>query len=206
VSKRTLERRLAALAGFEEPRAALEQYATPADLAAHLVHRAALAGDVADRTVVDLGTGTGVLALGAAARGPARVVGLERDPAALAVARRNDRQFDPGVAVDWVLADATRPPLAPTTRVTVLANPPFGAQDGNEGADRAFLAAACALGDVSYTVHNGGSRSFLESFVADNGGTVTHAFEASFPLDHQFPFHTDERREQTVEVYRVAWG
>jgi putative methylase len=206
VSKRALERRLADLAGFDQPRADLEQYATPADLAAHLVHRASLEGDLAGRTVVDLGTGTGILALGAAARGPRRVVGIDVDRSALGVARDNGRRFEPSSSVHWLRADATRPPLTVDGPATIVANPPFGAQDGNEGADRAFLAAASELAAVSYTVHNAGSRGFVESFVDDAGGEVTHAFEASFAVDRQFEFHTEARRELTVEVYRVEWG
>lgn len=206
MSKRALERRLGGLKGFADPCAALEQYTTPASLAAHVIHRAGLQGDLAGRTVVDLGAGTGILAFGAAARGAGRVVGLELDPEALATARENERAFEAGAPVDWVAADATRPPLSLAGPTTVLTNPPFGAQDGNEGADRAFLAAAADLADVSYSVHNAGSQAFVEAFVPDEGGTVTHAFEAAFPVDRQFPFHTDERRELTVEVYRVEWG
>jgi putative methylase len=206
MGKRGLERRLSRLDGFDEPRADLEQYATPADVAAHIVHRADLQGDLRRRTVVDLGAGTGLLALGAALRGPDRVLALELDADALAIARENEHRLDDAVAVDWVQADATMPPLPLDGDVTVLTNPPFGAQDGNEGADRAFLAAAAALGDVSYSIHNAGSQSFVEAFVADNGGTVTHAFEAAFAVDRQFGFHTEARRELAVEVYRVEWS
>lgn len=206
MGKRDLERRLGLLADFAEPRVDLEQYATPADVAAHLIHRADLEGDVRDRTVVDLGTGTGVLALGAASRGPERVLALELDRDALALARENEQAFDPDVAVDWIRADATRPPLGLEGPVTVVSNPPFGAQDGREGADRAFLAAAADLATVSYTVHNVGSRDFVEAFVADAGGEVTHAFEAVLAVDRQFPFHNEDRRELPVELYRVEWS
>ena len=202
-SRRALERRLAGLATFEQPRVDLEQYPTPADLAAHLVHLADLQGDL-DRPVVDLGCGTGVLALGAALRGAPRVVAVERDPAALAVARANERSLDAPVAVDWVIGDATRPPLAPGD-LTVLMNPPFGAQRGNRHADRAFLAAAADLATVSYSLHNGDSREFVEAFAADRGGRVTHAFAATLDLDRQFAFHAHDRAALDVEAFRVAW-
>lgn len=205
MGKRALERRLGTLEDFAEPRADLEQYATPADVAAHVVHRADLEGDVRNRTVLDMGAGTGVLALGVAARGPERILALEVDPNALAVARENEGVFDPDVSVDWIRADATRPPIVPEGSVTVVSNPPFGAQDGNEGVDRAFLAAAADLADVSYTIHNAGSRDFVEAFVADAVGEVTHAFEATFVVDRQFPFHSEDSREFAVEVYRIEW-
>lgn len=203
-SKRALERRLADLASFADPQVELEQYPTPAELAANLLHLADLQGDL-DRTVIDLGSGTGLLALGAALRAPPRVVGLERDPAAIETARENERTLAPAVDVDWIVSDATRPPLS-LDDATVVMNPPFGAQRGRRHADRAFLGAAADLGVVSYSIHNADSRDFVEAFAADNGGTVTHAFEATLELDRQFAFHARDRAELTVEVYRIEWG
>lgn len=204
-SRAALERDLSALAGFEEPRASLEQYATPADLAAHVVHVAALSGDLAGRTVIDLGAGTGVLGLGAALRGADRVVGVELDADALAVARDNEDRLDPPTPVDWVRGDATRAPLRPDGSATVLMNPPFGAQAGNGGADRAFLRTASELATVSYSVHNEGSGAFVESFVADAGGEVAAAFRGLLTVERQFDFHGDDSRDLPVEVYRVVW-
>lgn len=202
-TKRALERRLSRVRGFEDPRADLEQYPTPADIAAHIVHLADLNGDL-DGVVVDLGAGTGTLALGAALRSPRRVLGIERDGAALALARENARRIDPDTEIDWLLADATRLPLRPRG-ATVLMNPPFGAQRGNEGADRRFLDAAREVAGVVYSIHNAGSREFVESFVADNGGTVTHAYELAFDIDRQFAFHEEERRTIRAECYRSSW-
>jgi putative methylase len=205
-TKAGLERRLSAVAGFERPTAALEQYATPADLAAHVLHLADLRGDLGGRTVVDLGAGTGMLALGAALRGATRVVGLEIDPGALATARANRARVDPAAPVAWVRADATRPPLATApAATTVVTNPPFGAQTGNAGADRAFLGAAADLADVSYSVHNEGSRSFVEAFAADEGGRVTEAYAATLSVERQFEFHERDRAALPVEVYRIEW-
>jgi len=201
--KRTLERRLADVEGFRDPSAALEQYPTPAELAAHLLHLADLHGDLADRTVADLGTGTGMLALGAATRDPRRVVAIERDADALAVARENESRVDPEVSVDWLRGDATAPPLR--TVDTVVMNPPFGAQRGQRHADRAFLEATADVAAVSYSIHNEGSKEFVESFAADHGGTVTHAFAAELDIAHQFEFHTSERERIDVEVFRTEW-
>jgi putative methylase len=201
--KRALARRLAAVEAFPDPDPALEQYPTPADLAAHLVALADLHDDLAGRTVADLGAGTGMLALAAATRSPQRVLAVELDAGAVRIARENERRVDPGTGVDWVRGDATRPPLSAVD--TVVANPPFGAQRGNEHADRAFLAAAADLATVSYSVHNAGSEEFVESFAVDRGGEVTHAFAAEFPVDAQFEFHTSDREVLDVEVFRVEW-
>ena len=204
-SKRALERRLADLDGFEEPRVELEQYTTPADLAAHILHLADLQDDLAGRTVLDLGTGTGILALGAVLRGSDLVVGLERDPDALAMARRNEARVDHDADVAWLLGDATRPPLCPEEPATVVMNPPFGAQRGNRHADRAFLEAAADVAAVSYSIHNADSHDFVEAFAGDAGGNVTHAYAASIDLDRQFEFHEASTRAIDVEVFRIEW-
>ena len=204
-TKSGLAQRLAIVAGFENPSASLEQYRTPPELAAHLVHTADLQGDIEDRTVVDLGCGTGMLALGAALRGPTRVVGIDVDPAPLATATENERKVASASAVEWLRADATEAPICPDGPTTVVMNPPFGAQAGNEHADREFLDTAAEIADVSYSIHNENSDEFVEAFAADNGGEVTHAFRASFELPNQFDHHTDESRTIDAEVFRIEW-
>ena len=203
VQRSALERELSVVAGFDEPRIEREQYPTPADVAAHLVHLAGVQGDLAE-CVVDLGTGTGILALGAALLGSTSVIGIDSDRDTLRIARENERRVDPSVSPVWIRGDATRPPLS-LDRVTVLMNPPFGAQQGNEHADRAFLDATASIATVSYSIHNAGSREFIESFADDRGGIVTHAFSVDLDLRNQFHFHTKERRTIAAEAYRIEW-
>jgi putative methylase len=180
-------------------------------------------GDLAERTVVDLGAGTGVLSIGAALAGGGRVVGVEVDERALEIARENERtmatadggtgeagataEADSGgsLAIEWVRADATRPPLPPADGPTVVMNPPFGARDGQEGADRAFLTAASTVAGVSYSVHNAGSLDFLEAFAADAGGRVTDAFAAELALERTFDFHDADREPISALVVRIDW-
>lgn len=201
-----LERELSAVAGFDEPRIEFEQYPTPADIAAHLVHLAGVHGDLSsDATVVDLGTGTGILALGAALSGATRIIGIDRDASALSTARENEQRVNPPIQPAWVRGDGTRPPISPDEPITVMMNPPFGAQQGQEHADRAFLGATADIATVSYSIHNEGSRAFIESFADDHGGTVTHAFAVDLDLPRQFRFHTTETRTIDAEAYRIAW-
>jgi len=204
-TKTQLAQQLAVVAGFDDPRVDLEQYRTPPDIAAHLIHTADLHGDIEDRIVVDLGTGTGMLALGAVLRGPKTVVGVDLDPEPLGTAQANERRVAATAEVEWVRGDATAAPLCPDGPTTVVMNPPFGAQSGNEHADRGFLATAAEIADVSYSIHNRGSEEFVEAFATDNAGDVTHAFEAELDLPRQFEFHDDDRRTIPVEVFRIEW-
>jgi len=205
-TKRALAQQLGVVAGFDDPRAPLEQYRTPPELAAHLIHLADLRGDIEDRTIVDLGCGTGMLALGAALRGPERAVGLDLDRAPLATARENERKVASATSVSWIQGDAGQAPLA-TDRdgTTVVMNPPFGAQSGNEHADREFLSTTAEIASVSYSIHNEGSQEFVGSFAEDNAGTVTDSYQTEFDIPRQFDFHEDESRAVTAEVYRIEW-
>ncbi|SIR83803.1 METTL5 family protein [Natronorubrum thiooxidans] len=205
-SRRTLARALETLADFSDPDAALEQYLTPPEIAAHICHQARLQDDL-EGWVVDLGTGTGMLAIAASLAGADRVVGIDIDPDALAVARQNAARIDEAGhgMLEWLRGDATRPPFS-CTDATVVSNPPFGAQRGNRHADRDFLEAISSIASVSYTIHNEGSQEFVESFAADEGGNVTHAFSAEFPIAKRFDFHTEAEQTLEAEVFRIEWA
>ncbi len=204
-TKSQLTQQLGVVAGFDDPRVDLEQYRTPPELASYLVHTADLQGDIDNQVVVDLGCGTGMLALAAALRGPERVVGVDIDASALSTARENQRRVASTTSVAWVRGDATRLPLSPPEETTVIMNPPFGAQDGNEHADRAFLETTASIADVSYSIHNAGSANFVESFTEDNGGEVTHAYSAEFKLPRQFEHQREDSRTIDVELFRIDW-
>ena len=134
---RHLEMRLERLQGFDRPRTSLEQYQTPAPVAARLLHHAAMQGAIEGRRVCDLGCGTGVLACGAALLGASAVTGVDIDPAAIEIARRNADML--GVTVAFIVADIRNPDIdwAGLACDTVVMNPPFGAQRAH--ADRPFI-------------------------------------------------------------------
>ena len=191
---RDLERALSAIPPHPAPRLDLEQYATPAHLAAPLLHEALALGDVAGKRVADLGCGTGVFAVGAALLGAARVLGVDVDGAALAVARQAGARA--GVEVEWLEADVS----SWRGRVdTVLMNPPFGAQQ--RGADRAFLDAAFASAPVVYSLHNAQTLAFVDEYAKEAGFARTHAWRLLFPLRHQY--RHQERAVREIEVVAV---
>ncbi|MGE0040165.1 MAG: 50S ribosomal protein L11 methyltransferase [Vicinamibacterales bacterium] len=82
--------------------------------------RALSALDVAGLDVLDIGTGSGVLALAAASRGAATVRALDVDEDAVAAARDSAAR-NPGLpAVEWIVGDLRTQPVAPAD--LVLAN------------------------------------------------------------------------------------
>eukprot|EP00475_Leptophrys_vorax_P019982 TRINITY_DN2738_c0_g1_i3.p1 TRINITY_DN2738_c0_g1~~TRINITY_DN2738_c0_g1_i3.p1 ORF type:complete len:127 (+),score=26.95 TRINITY_DN2738_c0_g1_i3:68-448(+) len=76
--RKELEILLQQVSAFEKPKVQLEQYPTSPHLAAEvllLIHQHF--GDIQDKTICDLGCGTGRLAIGCAALGARQVFGVE---------------------------------------------------------------------------------------------------------------------------------
>jgi len=194
-----LEMALQRLAGFTKPRASLEQYQTPAPLAARLLYHALMKGDIAGKRICDLGCGTGVLAIGAALLGAESVVGMDIDEGALAVARGNAALLD--AEVTFVAADlreGCRDLARPCD--TVIMNPPFGAQKAH--ADRPFIDCALVVAPVTYSIFNAGSAPFVTSYTQQRA-SVTEKVGGLFPIRRTFSFHTRDVQEIEVEILRL---
>ncbi|NTV01049.1 MAG: methyltransferase, partial [Methanoregulaceae archaeon] len=181
-----LERLLEGVEGFSQPSPRLEQYPTPAPLAARLLYHASLRGDITGRHVCDLGSGAGILSIGAAILGAGKVTGVEADHHALAVARRNAVKFEESIS--FISGDVADPDLLEGigTCDTVLMNPPFGAQKAH--ADRPFIDASLVLAPVTYGIFNAGSRHFLERYL-DGRAVVEEVIGGLLPIRRTFSFH-----------------
>jgi putative methylase len=194
--KSQLERVLQSLDPVQSPKPSAEQYPTPAAIVAEVLHLAVGRGDIAGRSVVDLGCGNGVFAIGAKLAGAIRAVGVDSDPGFIEVARRNATRSE--VEIEWVLSDVGG---YRDSFDTVLMNPPFGAQ--THRADRPFLDASMAVGHVIYTFLNLNSEDFVRRRFESSGARITDRLEYLFPIAHMFPFHRDEVRAQRVLLYRI---
>jgi putative methylase len=197
---KNLEMMLQRLAGFSRPRASLEQYQTPAPLAARLLFHALMKGDIEGRRVCDLGCGTGVLAIGAALLGAETVTGIEIDEKAVEVAKVNAALLD--AEVTFMVADVKDPDLLARTEPcdTVIMNPPFGAQKAH--ADRPFIDCALSLAPVTYSIFNAGSIQFVKAYTAQKA-EITEKIGGAFPIKRTFAFHTKDVQEIEVEILRL---
>ncbi|MFA4875785.1 MAG: METTL5 family protein [Methanoregula sp.] len=197
---KNLEMMLQRLGGFQKPRAALEQYQTPAPLAARLLFHALMQQDIEDRAVCDLGCGTGVLAIGAALLGARSVTGIEIDEQAIRTAEANARLLDADVT--FVSADVRNPDLPSRLGSfdTVIMNPPFGAQKVH--ADRPFIDCALALAPATYSIFNAGSTPFVKAYT-EGRAEITERIGGAFPIKRTFAFHTKDVQEIEVEILRL---
>jgi len=189
---RTLEMKLQRVAGIPDPDPAKEQYQTPATVAARLLFDAYLAGDIEGASVCDLGSGTGILAIGAALLGAEQVTGYEKEQRLIEVGERNADLL----SVDCTFIEADVSEVSGSFD-TVVMNPPFGAQKAH--ADRPFIDAALRIAPVVYGIFNAGSLRFLTSYI-EGRAVISGAVSASFPIPRMFSFHRKDLLEIPVEI------
>lgn len=195
---RHLEMKLSKIQGFSHPSAALEQYITPAPLAARLLYTAWTRGDIAGKIVCDLGCGTGMIAIGAALLGADSVIGIDTDPDALSIAFANAETS--GVSVDWIQQEITGSDDHLPVADAVVMNPPFGAQ--KEHADRPFIDAALTMADITYGIFNAGSYAFVKQYLHGRA-TIVHSIASEIPIKKTFSFHTRDMVEFPVEIFII---
>ena len=112
VRKLDLEKALLAIAPHPTPKAYLEQYTIPPEVAAEILYTATyIYDDIIDKTIIDLGCGTGRLAIGAVLLGAKEAVGVDLDKVAVEIALKNAEKlgvncvcgvFNPARAADLI--------------------------------------------------------------------------------------------------------
>lgn len=195
--KNELERALQSIPPHRNPRPSLEQYCTPASIAADVLWTAMAFGDIEGRRVIDLGCGTGVFAIGAALMGAASVRGVDIDPQAVADAAEAASRM--GIDAEFVTGDVKE---IQWEADTVIMNPPFGAQ--RRGADRPFLEAAVRLAPVVYSLHNASTAPFLEKMVTSLGRRIAFQKSYKFQIPHLFAFHEKMKKDIDVVLLRIC--
>jgi len=220
VRKLELEMLLSQIAPHPSPKPSLEQYTIPADVAATMLHIAAYAyRDIVGKTVLDLGCGTGRLALGAAFLGAKQVVGVDIDRDVVKVAFENSARTDLKEKVQWITGDID---AIHGNFDTVLQNPPFGVQ--RRKADRKFLEKALETGRVIYSLHKCPDEDeafikklkaskisvtpvtpspFLEKFIERRGGKTKAVYAMVMTIPHMFSFHTKRKHEFVVNLFVI---
>lgn len=201
VRKLDLEKAIAEIKPHPLPKAYLEQYTIPPDVAAEILYIAAYVhDDIAEKTVVDLGCGTGRLAIGAALLGAKETFGVDIDQLAVRTAKKNASKLRVSKKTNWIIADIE---VLRGHFNTVLQNPPFGVQ--RRGADRKFIEKALEISHKVYSLHKSGesNRVFIKRFIELHGGKVTGIFPLEMNIPKMFEFHTKRRHSLKVDLYLI---
>ena len=217
--KLDLELFLSQIKPHPSPNASLEQYTVSESVAATMLYLSAYTyGDIVDKRVLDLGCGTGRLALGCAFLGAESVVGVDIDRLAVKLAVENSAKLSFKTKVDWVAGDVN---AVAGKFDTVLQNPPFGVQ--KRGADRVFLEKALQVADAVYSLHNHPftdeplmrrlranagllqveASPFIARFVEAYGGKIEAVYALLLVIPRMFDFHTKARSKIIIDLYVI---
>ena len=201
VRKLDLEKAISQIEPHPMPKAYLEQYTISSEAAAEILYMATYVyDDIIGKTIVDLGCGTGRLAIGAALLGARETVGVDIDKIAVRWARKSAEKMGVKEKTHWLVADVN---VIRGFFNTLLQNPPFGVQ--RRGADRKFIKKSLELGHRIYSLHKSGesNREFIKRFIERNGGKVMGIFLMEMDNPRLFEFHTKRKRRIKVDLYRV---
>jgi putative methylase len=197
MKKRRLEIALQKLRAIERKSPSLEQYQTPAAVASDVLWEAFSAGDIAGKSVADLGCGNGIFCIGSKLLGAASSFGMDVDREAIQIAAANAGAL--GLEVELVEGNVSS---LNRNFDTVVQNPPFGAQTRH--ADRKFILKALEAAPRVYSLHNDGTQGFVERMVEGTGGHCEAIKRYKFEIPYAFEFH--RKASETVPVVLLRYA
>jgi putative methylase len=204
MKKKDLEIILQKLPPNPAPMVKLEQYITPATIAADIMINAYTDEDIMDKTILDLGCGTGTFAIAAKLLGATKVMGVDVDGTALAIGEGYAKALSLEISfMEHDVGELTDNILSSTPIDTVIQNPPFGAQKSARGADRVFLEKAHEFGKTIYSLHLSKTEEFVELLTNKLGGEIIWKKQYTFPIVHMFDFHTKKSVDHIVTLFKI---
>ena len=200
-SKKDLELVLSSLVGFKDPSVRLEQYATPAEIAADWIWNMALQGDIVGKVVLDAACGPGILGIGALLMGAKKVFFVDKSEEAVKIAKENYsamvERFELGEG-EFTVSDIS---LFDNPVEVVVENPPFGTKEKH--IDKLFLEKAFSIGKVVWSMHKYSTKRFVEAICKDFGFEITHRFRYDFRIKAMFEFHHKRTYPVDVGLWRM---
>lgn len=202
-SQKQLSVVLSRLKTFVYGKVSLEQYSTDPNIAAFVVWHANLIDSLDEKTVLDLGCGTGILGLGCLLLNAGKVIFVDKDEDALDVLKQNIKFLDENFLTikknkyKIIKKDIGGLKKKDIGKVDiVIMNPPFGVK--YKHADKRFLEKAFSTRKVVYSIHKIESKNFLEQFSKDSKYEISHFWEKDFVLKQTMLFH--RRRIKRIKV------
>ncbi|XP_058837754.1 rRNA N6-adenosine-methyltransferase METTL5 [Topomyia yanbarensis] len=199
-----IEEFLQTVDGFENPNVTLEQYVTPSHIASRMLYTIQTNyNDLENKFVLDIGSGAGMLSIGASLLGAAHVVGIEIDSEAIEIFKNNIKGFEIE-NVDCVQWDVLYKESLNLERKfdTVLMNPPFGTKQ-NTGIDMKFLRTGLNCAQVSvYSLHKTSTRDHIKKKSVEWSVKSYVIAELRYNLPHTFKFHKRSSVDIAVDLWR----
>lgn len=198
MKKKQLEMILQKVPSFEKPIINLEQYQTPAEIASDILFIAYQFGDIENKTILDLGCGTGIFSIGAKIMGAKKIIGVEVDENCLKVARKYAKENK--MEITFINKDIKDIKIKCDT---IIMNPPFGAQKSNIKADRKFIEKGFEIASVIYSLHLLKTVHFIEKMVNLLKGEINFYKKYNFPIKYTYDFHEKKVLNYEVCLIRI---
>lgn len=223
-TRRELAVFLSKLNTFNNPNIHLEQYPSDSEVAAILLWRADLNGDILNRNIIDLGAGTGILGIGALLLGAKSVTFVDISPKLKGEIEANLEILKDNWEIDidgkWNFickdikdlnkidinnADADKHKADSDEQsadsLVAVINPPFGTR--NKHIDKIFLEKAFQLTSNIYSMHKTSTKVFIEAFCRDNNIDISWFEDTSFPIKKSMEQHKKKIERILVTLYNL---
>lgn len=188
----------------------LEQYRTPPHIAAHILWRVeSHYGGIANKSVLDLGCGNGILSIGCALLGAKKVVGLDIDRSAVETAHRNIDVLKDMYEVDTDISfqlqdvrDLTAETFDGTHFDSIIMNPPFGTKS-QQNIDTVFVQKGLLFASNIYSLHKKSTRPYWLRKQKEWNVEIKCLETVSFNIEKCYKFHTEKTRDIEVDLLHI---
>jgi len=180
----------------------LEQYPTDPEIAGKTLWFAFMQGDIEGKTITDLGSGTGILGLGALLLRAKKAFLVDIDTKAVELAMHNKEflEKETGKKLNAVFSAGDVNMFDGKADVVIM-NPPFGTK--NEKIDTVFLLKAMSIANIIYSFHKASTKDYIDKLINDNGFEITHYQEYDFPIRQSMPQHKKKIERIKVGLWRI---
>ena len=175
---------------FKEPKIKFEQYMTPPEIAAFMIHYAWMRGKIENKKIIDIGAGTGMLGIGAAFLG-GNVTMIEIDKDAYEILKNNVAKTDHKIRLinknifDFDFDEEYD---------TALINPPFGIKSENKDMD--FIVKASKISKHIFSIHDGSesNKNNIKSLFEKHNLKIIESLMMDFSLKSTYPWHEEKNK------------
>ncbi len=175
---------------FKEPKIKFEQYMTPPEIAAFMIHYAWMKGEIENKKIIDIGAGTGMLGIGAAFLG-GNVTMIEIDKDAYEILKNNVAKTDHEIRLinknifDFDFDEEYD---------TALINPPFGIKSKNKDMD--FIVKASKISKHIFSIHDGSESNInnIKSLFEKHNLKIIESLMMDFSLKSTYPWHEEKNK------------
>jgi putative methylase len=184
------------------PKIWYEQYTIDSNSASEILWIAhTIYNEIFNKKIMDLGCGTGRLAIGAAILGASYVIGVDLDRESLSIAKKYSNIIGVNNLTDFIIADIKYLPVRFVD--TVIQNPPFGVQV--RGMDTIFLSMALNKAKAIFSIHKSNirSRNYLIRLINKKGGCIKGIYTLEILIPATYKFHRRRNYRVKADLYII---